>query len=186
MKYLQLLLLATPIFFRQYDVWKAARIGKPRSARLGGTPSVTMWFLSYITLLGFAVEALVYRPIGLLGWIGYGILWAAVGIRSRALRALRGFYDEAIMLRENHRVITNGIYRYLRHPLHSGLLGEMIGLALLGDRWYSIGILIAAFIVLVARNRHEERALEQYLGAPYAEYQKTAWDITDIIPRFRS
>lgn len=181
----RLLLLAVPVLLRQYQTTKATIKGGAKKEIIGGMPSVITWLITYLMLLGLVIWRLIDRPFTATCWIGYIIFWLAVILRALAFRALKGFYTEAVVIRENHRVVRDGVYRYLRHPLHLGLWFEMLGLTVMSATWYSLPILLSALITLLLRNRNEEYLLEQYLGNEYRAYRQTAWDITDLVFRFR-
>ena len=181
----RLVLLMIPVIVRQYQTTKAVRRGEAKKEIIGGRPSVVVWLFAYLTLLGFAIKQLATQPLTWWFWVGYVVFWAAVILRWRASRSLKGFYAEAVVIQDDHRVVREGIYRHLRHPLHLGLWLEMLGLSMMSETWYSLPILLLAFVTLLLRNRNEERLLEKYLGDAYREYRRTAWDVTDLIFRFR-
>ena len=181
----RLLWLAAPLLLRQYQTTRA--IGKRGAKKeiIGGMPSVITWLVAYLILLGLVIWRLAEESLTAWSWLGYLIFWFAVVLRSFAFSALKGFYTGAVVIRRDHRVIREGIYRYLRHPLHLGLWLEMAGLSAISETWYSLPILLLALVTLFLRNRNEERLLEKHLGATYREYRRTAWDLIDLIPRFR-
>mgnify|MGYP001560227816 CR=1 FL=1 len=177
----RLLWLVVPLLLRQYQTTRA--IGK-RGAKgeiIEGLPSVITWLITYLVLLGLVVRQLADQSLTWRFWIGYIVFWLAVILRWRAFRALKGFYTEAVVIQRDHRVVSDGIYRYLRHPLHLGLWFEMLGLAIISVSWLSLLPLALALAALLLRNRNEEYLLEKHLGDEYRRYRQTAWDITDLI-----
>ena len=69
----------------------------------------------------------------------------------------------------NHRVITNGPYRYIRHPGYVGAFGWILAPPLI---WGSAAALIPAVIgcgLLAVRTYKEDRMLQNEL-AGYKEY----------------
>lgn len=77
----------------------------------------------------------------------------------------------------NGRLVTTGIYRYVRHPQYSGFSLMIIGFLV---QWPTIITLIMAPILLImyARlARKEEKLMVELFGEGYIEYQKQ-------VPRF--
>ncbi len=62
-----------------------------------------------------------------------------------------------------HTVVTTGPYHYVRHPMYAGILGFVIGTALLLGSWYGVlfGLLLVA--ILARRAVLEERTLREAL-----------------------
>ena len=72
--------------------------------------------------------------------------------------------------------MTNGPYRFVRHPTYSGLLLLFLGTGLaLGD-WLSVAALVLLPGVGIGyRIMVEERMLLAGLGDDYAQYRKRTW-----------
>jgi protein-S-isoprenylcysteine O-methyltransferase Ste14 len=91
-----------------------------------------------------------------------------------ALRENR-FASSMVEVENDQRVISSGIYRFIRHPMYLGLLALFIGVPLaLGSYW---GLLAFALVLpaLIARALGEERFLAQNLPG-YTDYcAKVRW-----------
>jgi protein-S-isoprenylcysteine O-methyltransferase Ste14 len=71
------------------------------------------------------------------------------------------------------RLVTDGPYRWLRHPMYLGQLAIAVGAPLtLGCR-YALAVSFAAALVLVARMRLEENALARTYP-DYGDYRRRA------------
>jgi protein-S-isoprenylcysteine O-methyltransferase Ste14 len=70
------------------------------------------------------------------------------------------------------RLVTTGVYHYIRHPFYSSLLFLGWGVLLKNVSW--IGILLAVLntVLLTITARIEEREDIQYFGDTYQEYMK--------------
>jgi protein-S-isoprenylcysteine O-methyltransferase Ste14 len=74
-------------------------------------------------------------------------------------------------VRENHQLITNGVYRRVRHPMYLGLLLYSIGQALVLPNWVAGPSYLAALGLLFAfRVVPEERMMRERFGADYVAY----------------
>lgn len=153
-----------------------------RAARRAGRASILIWYAAYSAILVLAMERLSPAPLGTQPWLGYPVLWSGILLRLAALHRIGRYYDPLIQVRDDHRLIDSGPYRWLRHPLHFGLQVEMAGLAVLADHrvaWIALGV---SLLALVHRNIEEERALEDFFGAAYRAYRTRAWDVIDLLP----
>lgn len=81
--------------------------------------------------------------------------------------------SELLALEKTTRLVTSGVYRYIRHPLYSSLLLLNWGaffkdISLLGEL---LAILATFFLILTAKA--DEAECIQTFGADYQEYMKT-------------
>jgi len=128
-----------------------------------------------------AIAAAVWLPSAALPgspWLGVvvGVALVACGLAVRhwAARTLGSFFTRSVAISPDHRVVTTGPYRYVRHPGYAGALLSLVGLALTLWNWASLlVILIGSLIAYIPRIRAEEAALEESLDGPYREFQRT-------------
>jgi protein-S-isoprenylcysteine O-methyltransferase Ste14 len=74
-------------------------------------------------------------------------------------------------LRKEHQLITQGVYRGIRHPMYSALALYAIGQALVIPNWVAgLSNVIAFGVLLALRVGAEERMMTQHFGAEYAAY----------------
>ena len=90
-------------------------------------------------------------------------------------------YTSMLFIRENHRLIRHGIYRYIRHPLYLGVLLASIGLAVYGLSLPGVLIMSALVLVFIFRIRIEERMLVETFGDAYRQYRKTTSKLISFI-----
>ncbi len=125
-----------------------------------------------------AAEALGRR--GLLAWPG-GLVWpvvagivliaAGIGLRAWSIAALGRFFQYQIRVQPGHRVVTDGPYRYVRHPSYSGIALVLAGIALAcDDVWSLVAVAVLGGAGLAVRIRAEERQLARALGADYEHF----------------
>src|SRR5580765_5591824 len=181
---LRLLAVLAPFALRELVHWRIARKSprKRDGTSSGGEASVLLWTAAYITLLAHAARAVWLDAVWLSGWIGLPILWAGAVLRSLAYRALGSHYAATIRVHADHMIVRSGPYRWLRHPLHLGLVLEMAGLALVAPSVLALSLLAVAIGVLVVRNFAEERVLLAGLGERYGAYRASTWDPIDWLP----
>jgi hypothetical protein len=89
---------------------------------------------------------------------GHARCWAASGAR--------------VCAQAEHRLITNGPYARLRHPIYSGLLLAMLGTAIAGNQVRMYLAIPIAFCAFWYKSRLEERLLLHAIGARYQQYHQ--------------
>jgi protein-S-isoprenylcysteine O-methyltransferase Ste14 len=74
-------------------------------------------------------------------------------------------------LREGHRLVTEGVYRRVRHPMYAALFLYSVALALVLPNWIVGTLYLVSFGLLFAsRVRAEERLMREEFGADYDDY----------------
>lgn len=117
---------------------------------------------------------LIARTINL--WVS-GIGMALVGLRIWlkwwAIFTLSEYWSVQIEIRESHKLIKDGPYRYLRHPAYLSNLMEYLGVALIANAYYTlIGVLLIYLPLNLIRFRLEEKELIRKFGEEYEDYRK--------------
>jgi protein-S-isoprenylcysteine O-methyltransferase Ste14 len=74
--------------------------------------------------------------------------------------------------RKEHELVTNGIYRYVRHPLYTVGSSMFISFGMMADNWFIAALGILAFIGMAIRTPKEEANLIEKFGDEYREYMK--------------
>ena len=125
--------------------------------------------------MGVSRIGLLPGPLFLpLHYSGAVLIVAGLVIRWTAIRTLGRFFTVKVTLREGHRVVRDGLYRYVRHPSYSGALLSFVGLAVSFASWATfVVILVPVFTAMAYRIHVEEAVLVQGLGEDYRQYQRT-------------
>lgn len=77
-------------------------------------------------------------------------------------------------IKQDHELITQGIYRYIRHPIYFGIILLVIGVELVVGSWLWIPAFIITPWVMISWAKREEKLLTQHFGQKYKDYmQKT-------------
>ena len=98
---------------------------------------------------------------------------ASAAIMIAAERTLGRQFAYQARLVGGHRLITSGPYRWVRHPIYTGLYGLALATALVRGNWLLIPIFTAVFAVGTAmRVRSEERLLRDEFGPEFEEYAR--------------
>jgi protein-S-isoprenylcysteine O-methyltransferase Ste14 len=103
-----------------------------------------------------------------------GLALTALGISISiwARLTLGRNWSSAVTLKHNHELIRKGLYRWIRHPIYTGILLGMIGTAMIRGHlrgWIGMAIVAATFYF---KARREERFLRQEFGAGFEEHAR--------------
>ena len=98
----------------------------------------------------------------------------------RSLRWARRFTG-LVAIQEAHRLQTDGLYRYIRHPSYAGMLLYMAGFVLVFRCWVGLLLVAAMLAVLIARMNAEEALLESEFGEEYASYRRRSWRLVPCV-----
>lgn len=113
----------------------------------------------------FGGGALLY-PIA-----GTTLMVCGMVVRWIAIFSLKRQFTVDVAITERHRLVTEGIYRYLRHPTYSGILLSFVGLSLSFSNFVSLIVIVVPITaVFLHRIRIEERVLLDNFGAEYRSY----------------
>ena len=124
-----------------------------------------------------------YIPLG--EWVQWsGIVTAVVPLFFLIWvhRHLDRQWSIALELQEDHKLITTGPYRHVRHPMYLGIFAYTIGLMMI-----SMDVLVIMFFafsiwVNYMRIPREEQMLIQRFGDEYLEYMKRSGR---LLPKLR-
>ncbi len=115
-------------------------------------------------------------------WIGLGIALAGFVIHVTAIYTLGKFFKTVIIIQDQHQLISNGLYKYFRHPSYFAGMIILLGMGLMLNNWYGLLlILIIPFLTFIYRIKTEEKVLIQKFGQQYLDYRKKTWAILPFI-----
>jgi len=137
-----------------------------------------------ISATGLGVIPAIYAAAGVPAFADYPLhAWQVVAGGLTFLASLFLFrqthaalgrnWSVTLEVRENHALITDGIYRYVRHPMYAAFWLWAIAQAFLLPNWVAGFSGIAGFGTLyLLRVRHEEQMMLDAFGSSYADYAK--------------
>jgi protein-S-isoprenylcysteine O-methyltransferase Ste14 len=152
------------------------KVAKDRKGPLETTLLVFAMVGFFVPLIWVASPLFAFADYPLrVGPLVAGIACFVVGLwlfhRSHA--DLGTNWSITLQLREEHRLITEGVYRRVRHPMYTALFLYSIGQALVLPNWIAGPSYLVTFGLLFAlRVQAEERMLLEQFGAEYAAYMQ--------------
>jgi protein-S-isoprenylcysteine O-methyltransferase Ste14 len=112
---------------------------------------------------------------------GMALVAGAMLLRLTAIRTLGQFWSLQVEIRQQHQLVREGVYRYLRHPAYASMTLEIIALPLAANSYYTLAFAVAVFVpLLVIRLRLEERALVEKFGEEYVNFRR---EVGALFPR---
>src|SRR4051812_24372462 len=124
----------------------------------------------------FLDPALLMQPEPAVAWMGLAICLLGLAIIAWALRTMGKVMQVSPEPKAEGYLITGGVYRWLRHPMYTGMTLIVIGLAMRRPTLWTL-VAGAALVVMVHfKARHEERMLAARY-ADYDAYRKGTWGI---------
>lgn len=88
-------------------------------------------------------------------------------------------WSGTITLKEDHELITRGPYRWVRHPIYTGLLAMCVGTMLVTDHVAGFLGLALIFVSIWIKLRYEEALMLRQFPTEYPQYRKR---VKTIIP----
>jgi protein-S-isoprenylcysteine O-methyltransferase Ste14 len=145
-----------------------------------------------VQALGFGVGFAIPRPSDvplslaetLLCWLGVPLAWGSAWIAYQAVRVLGRHWSLEARLLPGHRLVREGPYAWVRHPIYAAMLGLFVGT---GVSLTPLPVLLVAVGVYLLgtrlRTRSEERLLRRQFGDEYVRYVR---EVPALVPWPRS
>jgi protein-S-isoprenylcysteine O-methyltransferase Ste14 len=109
-------------------------------------------------------------------YLGLLLIPAGLALREWAIIKLGRFFSRTVQLETGHKIITDGPYRWIRHPSYTGMILIYLGIAFALGTW--LGVLVTLGLMLgatVHRISIEEEVLIEAFGTAYRNYMKRTW-----------
>jgi protein-S-isoprenylcysteine O-methyltransferase Ste14 len=127
---------------------------------------------------GFLVTRVIPDTL-ITGLGGTIITLAGIGFAIRARLYLGKNWSSMPAIKVGHELIRNGPYRYVRHPIYTGILCGLAGtIILIGEPIAVIGLLLI-LLAFLWKIRMEEQYLLEEFGNAYARYKS---EVHALIP----
>ena len=158
------------------EAWIAIRTAGSRAPRRDRGSKAVVSFGLFVGVF-LAAQVASRWSGGTLPWpwlpyaVGAALVLAGVTVRGWAVVSLGRWFTTVVRVADDQQVISDGPYRWVRHPSYLGLLLTLAGLGLMLTDWLSFLLAVLLPLApLVWRIRLEERALHAGLGAAYDGY----------------
>jgi len=144
---------------------------------------VAFYFVFYPRLFTpwWTSNVLPYR--GWFGWLGIAISVLGFGLTFWARAILGANWSGTVTVKVGHELIRTGPYRFVRHPICTGILVAMAGSALVYDQWRGIVTVALLWVSFTIKRLKEEQFMRQTFDAQYVEYSRDTGAIFPVLRR---
>jgi protein-S-isoprenylcysteine O-methyltransferase Ste14 len=102
-------------------------------------------------------------------------------LRVGPMFALGERFRWPLAIQDEHRLVTTGFYRYVRHPSYLGFLLMIVGWALVFRSVIGVALALVPALFAKVAIAAEEAILLQEFGDRYAEYQRRTWRVVPFV-----
>jgi protein-S-isoprenylcysteine O-methyltransferase len=162
--------------------WMAAALFTKRSVErisLGralhyGIPVVLGYYLMFSLHFNLLwLQHRLFRRTETLGLVAIFLTAGGMAVAFWARAYLGRNWSSAPTIKERHELIRGGPYRFVRHPIYTGLLLAMVGTFLANGRVRgALGVLLVWYAWTI-KSRMEEEFMVRTFGAEYVDYRRT-------------
>jgi protein-S-isoprenylcysteine O-methyltransferase Ste14 len=113
-----------------------------------------------------------------LQYVGFILIVAGIFLREWSIWVLGKHFTVRVQVRDNAKLVTQGPYKYIRHPSYTGGYLTFVGIPLAIGTWTgALVTIVVSMIAYLYRIRIEEEALQEAFGSEYEEYKKGTWKL---------
>ena len=131
-----------------------------------------IWIIGIFLYIVFP-ETHEWFILGLPSWLTIvGLVLTVIGMifEFYTQLSLGKHFSAYLHIREDHKLISNGPYRFIRHPMYTALTMVLLGLFFTSSNIY-VGLPLPVFLVVIAlRVGKEENVLVEQFGDEYRNY----------------
>jgi protein-S-isoprenylcysteine O-methyltransferase Ste14 len=104
------------------------------------------------------------------GWVMVGLATFGFLFAWWARIHLGRLWSGRITRKEDHRIVDSGPYRFVRHPIYTGILLALFGTALAVGEWRGLLGVVLAGAAYWRKLKIEEAVMRRQFGETYSEY----------------
>ena len=132
-----------------------------------------LYFLgSLVSVLDFIILQHATYHFDFVSVLGFVLLTAGLVIRLQATRTLGKYFSPTTRVLPDHKLIKDGIYKQIRHPIYLGSMLAFFSVTLIFHSLYGFIVTALAIPFILNRIRVEEQMFTQKFGDEYREYMK--------------
>lgn len=177
-----LLLVGVAIVFSilLYHRLKSQATGEPLDRRQEGLfVLVTLrpiGLLFMVGLVAFLIDPtwMAWSAVLLPDWLRWaGVIAFVLGgvLLVWTLRSLGKNLTDTVVTRREHTLVTNGPYRWVRHPFYDAVTILVVSVVLVTANWFFLATGLLVLLLLVLRTPTEEEKLLARFGEAYRDYR---------------
>ena len=162
-------------------VYERRAKGHERTGRRGGGVEILLFALMGVGAMLLPVLHLVtpwlsfaeYDLPEAVPWCGAAVMVAGLWLFHRSHADLGVNWSVTLELRKEHELVTQGVYRRIRHPMYAAIWLFSPGQGMLLANWLAGWSACAAFAAMyLVRLPREERMMEEAFGDSWRDYAR--------------
>jgi protein-S-isoprenylcysteine O-methyltransferase Ste14 len=156
-----------------YNVWRAPAAVERRS----WVNLVPRWLLAMLAIFVLLrlVPRVAWAPITFwnleVALFGAALLIVSTLFALWARWTLGRMWSAVPTVKQHHELRTDGPYQITRHPIYTGILGMLLGSALMAGLGPALLTLVVFGAILIYRIPREEQLMTRTFGEQYVRYQ---------------
>ena len=143
---------------------EASRLQGDRRDR-ASTPLLVM-ALGVGALLPIVLRGAGFGSLGQAAWSGVALSVIGLAVRAWAMRTLGQAYTRTLRMTADQRLVTEGPYRWVRHPGYAGSIAVWVGAALAFHSWLAAAIVMVLMLVAYGWRIEAEDACSSSSSGP--------------------
>lgn len=117
------------------------------------------------------LQGMVYR-LNIVAVSGLALFVIGISIRAVGKRTLGRYYSYGLRIVPDHKLVTYGIYKHVRHPITTAAIIYDAGIPLIFSSLYGFLVMLGLIPLFLYRIQIEEKMLIERFGDEYREYMK--------------
>jgi protein-S-isoprenylcysteine O-methyltransferase Ste14 len=131
-----------------------------------------------------ALGPMAESPVPNIQYVGLLIGMFGLSLLLAGFLSLGESFRTSIDFDEDVKLITRGIYRFIRNPIALGVLLQGWGNTLMHQTWSALAVALVLQVTNMLRAHFEERFLTLKVGKPYVDYLRKTGRFLPKIPLF--
>ena len=160
--------------------WRSVKPAQETAWRAPGFRWTMLWIIILIILIThffFPRHSLHFLTVSstaplLLQIIGIGLTILGLIIAIAARKTLADNWSSNVELKKNHKLITEGVYKYVRHPIYTGITFMGLGAIVVDESIIVTIFFIGMVAFLIYKMKKEETLLLKHFPKEYPTYMK--------------
>jgi protein-S-isoprenylcysteine O-methyltransferase Ste14 len=152
--------------------------------------NVNIYIIWIIFILGLSLPIIIISKITdffiakgqWIQYLGLFLYISGIVLRIAVINYLGKYFTLDLTIKQDHKLITDGYYKLVRHPVYTAVLMTFLGFGLFLNNWISLAFaFLPVFAALIVRMKTEEAALVEKFGDEYIEYRKSTKKLIPFI-----